>query len=192
MAYNKIIYNGTTLIDLTGDDVTPQDVAYGKKFHKPDGTDGVGTSTKDADTQDATANASEILATKTAYVRGTKVTGAMPNNGAVVGAITSTSAPYTVPAGYHDGSGTVDIESTEKAKIVPGNIREGVEILGVTGTLTPETPVTVEQNRNVTPSASQQVVTPASGYDYLAQVTVLAIPYTETANSAGGITVTIG
>lgn len=192
MAYNKIIYNGTTLIDLTGDDVAAADVAYGKKFHKPDGTDGVGTSTKDADTQDANANASEILATKTAYVRGSKVTGAMPNNGAVTGTISDVDTPYTIPAGYHDGSGTVDIVSTEKAKLVAGNIREGVEILGVTGTLTPETPVAVEQNKNVTPTNAQQVITPSSGYDYLAQVTVAAIPYTETANSAGGTTVTIG
>lgn len=192
MAYNKIIYNGTTLIDLTGDDVAAADVAYGKKFHKPDGTDGVGTSTKDSDTQDATAVAGEILATKTAYARGSKVTGTMPNIGAVSGTITDVSTPYTVPAGYHDGSGTVDIASTEKTKLVAGNIREGVEILGVTGTLTPETPIAVEQNKNVTPSNSQQTVTPSTGYDYLAQVTVAAIPYTETANSAGGTTVTIG
>lgn len=192
MAYNKIIYNGTTLIDLTGDDVAVSDVAYGKKFHLPDGTDGVGTSTKDADTQDANAVAGEILATKTAYVRGSKVAGTMPNNGAVTGTISDADTPYTIPAGYHDGSGTVDLDATEKAKLVAGNIREGVEILGITGTLTPETPVTVEQNKNVTPTSAQQIITPSTGYDYLAQVTVAAIPYTETANSAGGTTVTIG
>ena len=48
------------------------------------------------------------------------------------------------------------------------------------------------ESPTVTPSASQQVVTPGTGYNYLAQVTVNAIPYVEAANSAGGLTVTIG
>lgn len=191
MAYNKIIYNGSTLMDLTGDDVTAADVQSGKKFHLPDGTLGTGTNTADSDTQDADAVSSEILYSKTAYARGSKLTGSMPNNGAITGSISSLSSPYTIPQGYHDGSGTVDISSTEKNKIIPGNIRTGVEILGVTGTLEPDVPVTV-QAKTATPSASQQVITPDSGYDYLSQVTVAAIPYTETANSAGGITVTIG
>lgn len=43
-----------------------------------------------------------------------------------------------------------------------------------------------------TPTTSQQVVTPDANYDYLSQVTVEAIPYTETLNEAGGYTLTIG
>lgn len=44
---------------------------------------------------------------------------------------------------------------------------------------------------SVTPSKNQQVVSPDTGYNYLSQVIVNAIPYTETENAAGGITVTI-
>ena len=44
----------------------------------------------------------------------------------------------------------------------------------------------------VTPTATSQTITPSTGYNYISQVTVNAIPYTETDNSAGGVTVTIG
>lgn len=43
MAINKVIYGGTTLIDLTGDDVTAADVVSGTSFHLPDGTQGTGS-----------------------------------------------------------------------------------------------------------------------------------------------------
>ena len=190
MAINKIIYDGDTLIDLTNDDVVEADVALGKQFHKRDGTIAEGTSTLDADTSDANAIAGEILVTKTAYVNGVKVTGTMPNIGAVTGTISTVAGIYTPPAGYHDGGGSVSIDSIEQAKIIATNIREGVEILGVTGTMTGTEAVTAE-TRNVTPSSTTQTITPGTGYNYLAQVTVAAIPYSETSNSYG-TTVTIG
>lgn len=187
---NKVIYGGTTLIDLTVDDVAVSDVLVGKKFHLPSGASGTGTCPYDADTSDATANAAEILATKTAYKNGSKLTGIMPNRGAVAGTISTVAGAYTVPQGYHDGSGTVEIDSTEQSKIIAENIKEGVEILGVTGTCSPASGVTV-QSKTVTPTVAGFTVTPDSGYDYLSQVTLNAIPYTETDNAAGGKTVSI-
>ena len=44
----------------------------------------------------------------------------------------------------------------------------------------------------MTPTGAVQVITPDTGYNYLAQVTVSAIPYSESDNAAGGVTVTIG
>ena len=186
---NKVVYGGDTLIDLTGDDVAASDVLSGKKFHLPSGAPGTGTCTYNADTSDATATAAEILLGKTAYKNGEKLTGTMPNNGEVTGEITTKAQQYTVPQGYHDGSGKVSIAAAEQAKVIPSNIKDGVEILGVTGTYTGEG--VTAQAKTVTPSTSQQVVTPDAGYDYLSQVTVNAIPYTETDNAAGGKTVTI-
>lgn len=186
---NKVIYAGNTLIDLTADDVAASDVLSGKKFHLPSGASGTGSCTFDANTSDATATAAEILATKTAYKNGSKLTGTMPNRGAVTGTITTKAGSYTIQQGYHDGSGSVGISSTEQAKIIASNIKDGVEILGVTGTYTGEG--VTAQAKTVTPSTSQQIVTPDAQYDYLSQVTVNAIPYTETDNSAGGKTVTI-
>ena len=186
---NKVIYGGDTLIDLTGDDVAASDVLSGKKFHLPSGAPGTGTCPYDADTSDATAVAAEILATKTAYKNGSKLTGSMPNNGAVAGSISAKAEQYTVPQGYHDGSGKVSISATEQAKIIAGNIKAGIEILGVTGTYAGDT--ISAQAKTATPTTAQQTILPGTGYDYLSQVTVAAIPYTETDNSAGGKTVTI-
>lgn len=188
---NKVIYGGTTLIDLTGDTTTASDVLSGKKFHDKSGASVTGTCAYDADTSDATAGAAEILATKTAYVSGSKITGSMPNNGAVTGTITTKAGQYTIPQGYHDGSGKVGISSTEQAKIVATNIREGVQILGVTGTMSGSEDVHA-QAKTVTPATTAQTVTPDSPtYNYLSQVTVNAISYVETDNAAGGKTVTI-
>lgn len=188
---NKIIYNGNTLIDLTGDTVDAAHLLEGYTAHDKSGAIITGECTFDADTSDADASAAEILSTKTAYVNGNKLVGTMTNRGAVTGTISTKAGEYTVPQGYHDGSGKVSIDSTEQSKIVSTNIRQGVTILGVEGSMTGTEDVTAEAP-TVTPTASSQVVTPSTGYNYLSQVTVNAIPYTEADNAAGGVTVTIG
>lgn len=188
--YNKIIYDGQTLIDLTADTITPTDLAYGVTAHDASGAEITGSSTKDSDTSDATALASEVLDTKTFYARGSKITGTMANRGGVAGTISTVAQEYSIPVGYHDGSGKVKIDTTEQAKIIAGNIKSGVEILGVTGSYTGE--AISAQAKVATPSSSQQTILPDSGYDYLSQVTVNAIPYTESLNAAGGYTATIG
>lgn len=40
---NKVVYGGTTLIDLTGDDVQRDNVLSGKKFHLKSGQQTTGT-----------------------------------------------------------------------------------------------------------------------------------------------------
>lgn len=190
MAINKVIFGGNTLIDISDTTSAAADVASGKYFYTSAGVKTQGTNTKDSNTTDATAIAGDILATKTAYVNKNKITGEMPNRGGVTGNISTVSGQYTIQNGYHDGSGKVSIASAEQSKIIASNIKSGVTILGVEGTYSGEA-ISVEANKNVTPSSSQQVVTPSTGYDYLAQVTVAAIPYAETPN-ATGTTVTIG
>ena len=191
MAISKVVYGAQTLIDLTADTITADKVLTGYTAHGKDGEQISGTCAFDVNSQDATAQVAELLTGKTAYARGAKLTGTMPNNGGVTGTISTVAGQYTIAQGYHDGSGKVSIDSTEQAKIIPSNIKQGVEILGVTGTLETSGSVTA-QTKSVTPSTQQQVVLPDAGYDYLSQVTVAAIPYSESPNSAGRITVTIG
>lgn len=190
---NKVIYGGDVLIDLTQDDVTAADVAQGKKFHLPSGATATGTNTYDADTSDATAVAAEILNSKTAYKNGEKITGTMPNRGAVAGTISTVAGEYTVPQGYHDGSGKVAIAATEQAKLVAANIREGITVLGVTGTMSGSEGVKATA-ASVTPYTTAQTITPSSLGDFnsISQINVAAIAYTEADNAAGGVTVTIG
>lgn len=187
---NKVIFGGNTLIDLTADTVDAAHLLAPYTAHDKSGAVITGACTFDADTSDANATAAEVLLNKTAYVNGVKRTGTMPNNGAVTGTISTISGEYTIPLGYHDGSGKVSIASTEARKLIPENIRQGVTILGVEGTMSGSEDVNA-QTKTVTPTTSQQVIVPDTGYNYLTQVTVNAIPYTETANSYG-LTATIG
>ena len=188
---NKVV-NGETgevIIDLTGDTlINASQLQSGIKAHARSGATITGTNTNDADTSDANATASQILDGATAYVQGNKVTGTMTNNGAVAGKIGTKAGSYTVPVGYHDGSGTVTLDNV--SALIPGNLKSGVSVLGVTGTYSGETADL--QAKTVTPSFTAQTVTADSGYDALSQVTVNAIPYSETDNAQGGKTVTIG
>lgn len=191
MAISKVVYGGDTLIDLTADTVIPEKLLAGYKAHGADGEIVEGTCTFDANTQDATATAAEILKGKIAYNKGNRITGSMTNNGAVSGTISTKAGAYTVPQGFHDGSGKVQIAASEQAKLISTNIREGVTILGVAGSMNP-TEGEKAQEKTVTPKTTEQTVVPDSGYTCLSSVKVNAIPYVESDNSAGGKTVTIG
>ena len=188
--YNKVVYGGNTLIDLTADTVDAAHLLSTYTAHDKSGAPITGSCTYDSDTSGDTAAVAEILYSKTAHARGAQLTGTMPNRGSVTGTISAVDGEYTIQQGYHDGSGKVSINSTDEAKISATNIKSGIQILGVTGTYTGES--ITAQSKTVTPSTSQQVITADQNYDYLSQVTVNAIPYVESDNSAGGVTVTIG
>lgn len=189
---NKIVLaSGEVLIDLTGDTVDAAHVLDGFTFHDKSGAPVTGTCTYDSDTSDDTAAVGEILSGKTAHARGALLTGTMPNNGAQMGNISTKEQEVIIAQGYHDGSGKVSILADEQAKLIPSNIREGITILGVEGTMSGSESV-VAQARTVTPKFTQQVISPEDGYTHLSQVTVQPITVSYSDNSAGGKTVTIG
>ena len=189
---NKVVLaSGEVLIDLTGDTVDAAHVLDGFTFHDKSGAPVTGTCTYDSDTSDDTAAVGEILSGKTAHARGALLTGTMPNNGAQMGSISTKTQEVIIAQGYHDGSGKVSILADEQAKLIPSNIREGITILGIEGTMSGSESV-VAQARSVTPKFTQQVISPEDGYTHLSQVTVQPITVSYSDNSAGGKTVTIG
>ena len=188
---NKVVFGNTTVMDISDTTADASKVLYGEKFYLRTGEGVTGTCTYDADTSDADATASEILDTKTAYVNGNKLTGSMPNRGAVTGTITDVATPYSIQNGYHDGSGTVSVDSTN---IIASNIKKDIVILGVTGSYEGSaTPTSVA--KTVTPYTTSKTYLPSgesTPVDYYSSLTVNAIKYEETDNQQGGKTVTIG
>lgn len=93
-----------------------------------------GGTAKFYDTASATAATGDILTGKTAYGASGEVSGSMADNGSTSGTISTKAGTVTIPAGYTTG-GTVAISSTEQAKVIASNIKQGVTLLGVAGSL---------------------------------------------------------
>lgn len=186
---NKVVFGTETLLDLTGDTVDKEHLLKDVIAHDRSGAVIVGECTFDSDTSDADALANEILEDKTAYANGNKITGTMPNRGQVQGKITDVNVPYLIDNGYHDGTGTVEIDDTEKAKIIATNIKSGVSILGVEGTYEGE--AGKGQKKVVAPTKDGFSVLPDEGFDHLTEVEITPIPVTKVENAQGGITCTI-
>lgn len=188
---NKVIIGNDVKLDLTADDITADKLAKGIKAHDKSGAPIVGTSTFDSDTSEDTAVAAEILLGKTAHAKGAKLVGTMPNQGGKTLDITDKAAPVSIPMGFHDGSGKAQIAEAEAAKLIPANIREGITVLGVTGTMSGSENMKA-QAKNATPTFAQQEILPDEGYNCLSSVTVAAIPVSYTDNEQGGQTLKVG
>lgn len=93
-----------------------------------------GGTAKFYDTASADVSGADLLTGKTAFGASGAVSGSMANNGGTGGTISTKAGTVTIPAGYTTG-GTVAISSTEQAKIVASNIKSGVTLLGVAGSL---------------------------------------------------------
>lgn len=93
-----------------------------------------GGTAKFYDTASASVSASDLLTGKTAYGTSGEVSGSMANNGSTSGTISTKAGTVTIPAGYTTG-GTVSISSAEQSKIIASNIKSGVTLLGVAGSL---------------------------------------------------------
>lgn len=190
---NKVVLaTGEVLIDLTSDTVEASQVLIGSTFHDKSGAVKMGSCPYDADTSDDNVSAGEVLFNKTCHARGAKIIGTMPNRGKVTYDISSKTDKYIIPAGYHDGSGFVQISSADQAKLIATNIRDGVTILGVLGTMSGSEGMNPESMRVIRPEFVSREHTPLAPHNCFTSVYVQAIDVQYTDNSAGGQTCTIG
>lgn len=117
MAQNVVI-NGVTYSNVPEVDI-PKSGSGTAKFY---------------DTSTADITSDHVLTGKTAFGASGSVSGGMANNGSTSGTISTKAGTVNIPAGYTSG-GTVKISDTEQAKIIAGNIKSGVTILGQAGSL---------------------------------------------------------
>lgn len=118
MAQNVII-NGVTYQNVPEVDI-PKSTSGTAKFY---------------DTASADITSADVLTGKTGFGNGGSVSGSMANNGSTSGTISTKAGTVTIPQGYTSG-GTVSISSAEQNKIIASNIKSGVTLLGVAGSLT--------------------------------------------------------
>lgn len=191
---SKVVYGNETLIDLTSDTIVAAALLSGYTAHGADGAPITGNCTYNADTSSDTVTAAALLSGYTAHgANGSAIVGSMPNVGQQVSYITDKSTPVAITAGYHDGSGTVALDSTSASALIADNVRQGITILGVTGTMTGSEDVKAT-SLTATPYTATATYLPTDlgDYNYFSQVTVSAIAYSTTTNGGGGITATIG
>lgn len=156
-------------------------MAYFRCGSTPGGSSGAGNAT-----------AGDILSGKTAVVQDILVTGNMANNGAVSQTLNA-GGSYTVPAGFHNGSGTVtanSLASQTSGTAAAGDILDGktawvngTQITG-TGTIIPGT---VTETKTI---INRQLASSTDfGNGTAAQIT-LSIPITATLTTNGQIEIT--
>lgn len=122
MAHPSVVINGVTYQNCPEVDI-PKSGSGTAKFY---------------DASEADAAAGNVLTGKVFIGQNGQDTGSMANNGSTSGTISTKAGTVTIPAGYTSG-GTVSISSTEQAKVIAGNIKSGVTLLGVSGSLTTPT-----------------------------------------------------
>ena len=118
MAQNLVI-NGITYSDVPEIDV-PKATSGTAKFY---------------DTSSANITSADVMTGKTGFGASGSVSGSIANNGSTSGTISTKAGTVTIPQGYTSG-GTVSIASAEQSKIIASNIKSGVTLLGVAGSLT--------------------------------------------------------
>lgn len=122
MAHPSVVINGVTYASTPEVDI-PKTGGGTAKFY---------------DSSDCDVSASDVRSGKKFVGASGEDTGALADNGATGGVISTKAGTVAIPSGITTG-GVVQIATDEQAKIIASNIKSGVSILGVEGNLTSAT-----------------------------------------------------
>ena len=141
-----------------------------------------------------TATASDVLSGKTILTSSGLITGSMANNGSISQTLNA-GGSYTIPKGYHDGTGKVianTLSSQTSATAVASNILSGktawVNGSKVTGTMANKAGATVSAT-TVTESGTNALITiPSNGYyDTSSKISVPIETIKDSVSNLGGV-----
>lgn len=154
---NQVIVNGETILDLTNDNVTANDLAEGATAHDSSGAL-------------VNGNLSEIEAFENSPTITFKTEGPF----GLFRCYPTVRKDYIIrktskPIVFLDGDGFGD---AMVADVIKGKTFTSKNGLKVSGTYEPPSTEPTLQTKSITPTATEQVITPDSGYDGLSQVTV--------------------
>lgn len=136
---------------------------------------GISGNSNNMDTSGADATEAQVLSGKKVCVDGELLTGIMTNNGAVAGTISSSGGTYTVPAGYHNGSGKVtgptlaalvgtNVTLASAGNLLTGNTAYGENGTKYTGSMANKAGVTVDASAVSSDDTYTYLSVPANGY----------------------------